>query len=197
MKPTAVVADPDRASRTHVAQLVERLACKVVEVTTGDEALQVVERESAAIVVLDVALTDGSAYECCRALREQYGDGIPIILVSEHRVDPSDEVAGLLLGADEYLAKPLHADIFTARMRRLLLRVQSSATRRSPLTPREDEVLALLAQGVAAAEISARLHITPKTTATHIEHILAKLGAHSRAEAVALALRDHVVNPAA
>jgi len=58
-------------------------------------------------------------------------------------------------------------------------------------------VLALLAQGVAAAEISARLHITPKTTATHIEHILAKLGAHSRAEAVALALRDHVVNPAA
>lgn len=197
MKPTAVVADPDPASRTHVAQLVERLACKVVEVTTGDEALQVVERESAAIVVLDVALTDGSAYECCRALREQYGDGIPIILVSEHRVDPSDEVAGLLLGADEYLAKPLHADIFTARMRRLLLRVQSSATRRSPLTPREDEVLALLAQGVAAAEISARLHITPKTTATHIEHILAKLGAHSRAEAVALALRDHVVNPAA
>ena len=119
------------------------------------------------------------------------------MLVSEHRVDPSDEVAGLLLGADEYLAKPLHPDIFTARMRRLLLRVQSRPIRRSPLTPREDEVLALLTRGVAAAEISSRLHITPKTTATHIEHILAKLGAHSRAEAVAFALRDRLVNPAA
>jgi DNA-binding NarL/FixJ family response regulator len=78
-----------------------------------------------------------------------------------------------------------------------LRRVGSRPIRQSPLTPREDEVLALLTGGVAAAEISSRLHITPKTTATHIEHILAKLGAHSRAEAVAFALRDRLVNPAA
>jgi DNA-binding NarL/FixJ family response regulator len=197
MEPTAVVADPDPATRADVVRLVARLGCEVVEVTTGDEVLGVVERESAALVVLDVALAHGSAYECCRALRERYGDGIPIVLVSEHRVDPSDEVAGLLLGADEYLAKPLHADIFTARLRRLLLRVRPRAIKRSPLTPREDEVLGLLAGGVAAADISSRLHITPKTTATHIEHILAKMGAHSRAEAVAFALRDRLVKPAA
>ena len=197
MKQTAVVADPDPVTRADVARLVARLGCDVVEVATGVEVLEVVERETAGIVVLDVALADGSAYECCRALREQYGEGLPIVLVSEHRIDPSDEVAGLLLGADEYLAKPVHADIFSARMRRLLVRVQPSAIRRSPLTPREDEVLALLATGVGAAEISSRLHITPKTTATHIEHILAKMGAHSRAEAVAFALRDRLVNPAA
>jgi two-component system nitrate/nitrite response regulator NarL len=196
MKPTAVVADPDPAARAEVAGLVARLGCDVVEATTGDEALEVVERKTA-IVVLDVALAGGSAYECCRALRERHGEGLPIVLVSEHRVDPSDEVAGLLLGADEYLAKPLHADIFSARLRRLLLRVQPREIRRSPLTLREDEVLALLARGVAAAEISSLLHITPKTTATHIEHILAKMGAHSRAEAVAFALRDRLVNPAA
>lgn len=197
MKPSAVVADPDPGSRADVAGLVARVGCDVVEVTTADEALEIVEREMPAIVVLDVALADGSAYECCRALRDHYGEGLPIVLVSEHRVDPSDEVAGLLLGADEYLSKPLHPAIFTARIRRLLLRVQPRAIRRSPLTPREDEVLALLATGVAAAEISSRLHITPKTTATHIEHILAKIGAHSRAEAVAFALRDRLVNPAA
>jgi DNA-binding NarL/FixJ family response regulator len=195
--PTAVVADPDPAARADVAELVARLGCEIVEARTGEEALEAVERETAAIVVLDVALADGSAYECCRVLRERYGDELPIVLVSEHRVDPSDEVAGLLLGADEYLAKPLHADIFSARMRRLLRRVGSRPIRQSPLTPREDEVLALLTGGVAAAEISSRLHITPKTTATHIEHILAKLGAHSRAEAVAFALRDRLVNPAA
>ena len=196
MKPTAVVADPDPGARADVAGLVARLGCVALEVTTADAVLEIVERQTPSIVVLDVALEDGSAYECCRTLREQYGEGLPIVLVSEHRVDPSDEVAGLLLGADEYLAKPLHPAIFTARMRRLLLRVQPRSIRRSPLTPREDEVLTLLATGVPAAEIASRLHITPKTTATHIEHILAKIGAHSRAEAVAFALRDRLVNPA-
>jgi DNA-binding CsgD family transcriptional regulator len=82
------------------------------------------------------------------------------------------------------------------RVRRLLLRAQPGSISRSPLTPREGEVLTLLASGVPAAEISSRLHITPKTTATHIEHILAKIGAHSRAEAVAVALREHLVSPA-
>jgi DNA-binding NarL/FixJ family response regulator len=196
MKPTAVVADLDPDARADVRGLVARLGCHVVEVGTAAEVLEIAERETPSIVVLDVALEDGSAYECCRTLREQYGEELPIVLVSEHRVDPSDEVAGLLLGADEYLAKPLHPAIFTARVRRLLQRVQRRAGRRSPLTPREDEVLALLASGVPASEISSRLHITPKTTATHIEHILAKIGAHSRAEAVAFALRDRLVAPA-
>jgi two-component system nitrate/nitrite response regulator NarL len=197
MNAPAVVADPDSAGRAKLAELVARIGLVVTEATTGDEVLEAVEREAAALVVLDVALSDGSAYECCRALRERYGEGLPIVLVSEHRVDPSDQVAALLLGADEYLPKPLHPDIFSARTRRLLRRAQWRAGRRSALTPRQYEVLALLAAGVAAAEISSRLHITPKTTATHIEHILAKIGAHSRAEAVALALRDHLVEVAA
>ena len=196
-KAIAVVADPDPGARAQVAELVGRLGCQVLEAVTGDEVLELVEREPPGLVVLDVALADGSDYECCRALREQYGEGLPIVLISEHRVDPSDQVAGLLLGADEYLAKPLHPDIFTARMRRLLLRAQWRASRRSPLTPREHEVLALLAAGVSASEISSRLRITPKTTATHIEHILAKMGAHSRAQAVAFALRDRLVEVAA
>src|SRR5687768_13118967 len=97
---TAVVADPDPDTRGEVAELVARLGCEVVEAATGDEVLEAAERELPALVVLDVTLADGSAYECCRALRERYGEGLPIVLVSEHRVDPSDQVAGLLLGAD-------------------------------------------------------------------------------------------------
>lgn len=196
-KGAAVVADPDPGARAEVARLVSRLGCEVIEVCTGGAVLEAVDRAAPALVVLDVALADGSAYECCRALRERYGEGLPVVLVSEHRVDPSDQVAGLLLGADEYLAKPLHPDVFSARVRRLLLRAQWPASRRSPLTPREHEVLELLAAGVSAREISSRLHITPKTTATHIEHILAKMGAHSRAQAVAFALRDRLVDVAA
>lgn len=61
-------------ARAEVAELVARLGCEVVEATTGDEVLEAVEREAPALVVLDVALADGSAYECCRALRERHGD---------------------------------------------------------------------------------------------------------------------------
>jgi DNA-binding NarL/FixJ family response regulator len=193
----AVIADPDADARAEVAALLARLECEVVEATTGDEVLEAAERELPAIVVLDVALADGSAYECCRSLRERYGEGLPIVLVSQHRVEPSDQVAGLLLGADEYLVKPLHPDVFTARVRRLLLRFQWRSSRRSPLTPREQQVLSLLVAGVPAAEIADRLCITRKTTATHIERILAKVGAHSRAQAVAFAIRDRLVDAAA
>jgi DNA-binding NarL/FixJ family response regulator len=194
---TALIADPDPDARAQMASLVARLGCDVVEAATGNEVLEAVALDPPAMVVLDVGLTDRSAYECTRALRERFGEGLPILLVSQHRVEPSDQVAGLLLGADEYMAKPLHPDVFTARARRLLLRAQWRATRRSPLTPREREVLALLVAGVPADQIATRLCITDKTTSTHIERILAKLGAHSRAQAVAFAVRDRLVDAAA
>ena len=58
------------------------------------------------------------------------------------------------------------------------------------LTAREHEVLRLLADGLSQAGIAERLVISPKTVAAHIDHILGKLGVHSRAEAVAVAYRD-------
>jgi DNA-binding CsgD family transcriptional regulator len=99
-------------------------------------------------------------------------------------------VAGLLLGADDNLAKPIAFDHLLARVRRLV--AQSAAVAGpvgSRLTPREQEVLGLLAEGLEQNEIATRLFITPKTVAKHIERTLGKLGVHSRAQAVVLALR--------
>jgi DNA-binding CsgD family transcriptional regulator len=59
----------------------------------------------------------------------------------------------------------------------------------SSLTTREREVLSLLAAGLGPGEIGAELSISPKTVATHVEHIYAKLGVHTRAQAVASAFR--------
>jgi DNA-binding CsgD family transcriptional regulator len=56
------------------------------------------------------------------------------------------------------------------------------------LTRRELEVLRLLADGLDQVDIAERLVISPKTVATHIHHILEKLGVHSRAQAVAVAV---------
>ena len=55
------------------------------------------------------------------------------------------------------------------------------------LTARETEILALLASGLSQADIASKLVISPKTVGTHIQRVLAKLGVHSRAQAVAFA----------
>jgi DNA-binding NarL/FixJ family response regulator len=139
----------------------------------------------------DPAGADG-AYEICREFRERHGEDLAIIFVSATRTDETDRVAGLLLGADDYLPKPIPLDHLLARVRRL---VGHSATIApfvaERLTPREQEVLGLLAAGLEQDEIAHRLVITSKTVAKHIERILSKLGVRSRSQAVVLALRDH------
>lgn len=196
--PIAVLADADAAARAELAELLTSAGYAVIEAGSGGEALALALGERPGLVVLDVGLGGAAAYEICRRLREAHGQRLPIALVSEHRIEPADEVAGLLLGADEYFAKPIRADLFLARIRRVLARTAPQPARPSTLTPRENEVLSLLVHGVEPQEIAARLCITDKTTSTHIEHILAKLGAHSRAQAVAFAVRDHMVDaPAA
>jgi DNA-binding NarL/FixJ family response regulator len=132
-----------------------------------------------------------SGYEICRDLRELHGAGLPIIFVSGKRAESYDRVAGLLIGADDYLAKPFAPDELLARVRALLRRTDSSD--HSSLTRRELEVLRLLTHGRMQGEIAERLMISPKTVSAHIEHIHAKLGVSSRAQAVAVAFRDRLV----
>ena len=111
-------------------------------------------------------------------------------------------MAALLLGADDYFAKPLQTDSVVARTRRLLDRPgmpvtsasQPERRERSRLTAREREVLALLVEGERTDAIAQRLCITRKTAYTHIERILGKLGAHSQAQAVAFAVRAGIVH---
>lgn len=65
--------------------------------------------------------------------------------------------------------------------------------RRGALTPREREVLALLADGLSGARIAERLVLSPETVRTHVRNAMAKLGASTRSQAVAIALRDEQI----
>jgi DNA-binding NarL/FixJ family response regulator len=147
------------------------------------------------VVLLDVKLGNGSGYQVCRDLRELFRDEVSIIFMSGERTDSSDKVAGLLLGADDYITKPFEPDELLARVSRAVARSsgEPSAGGGARLTPREREVLSLLASGEGTKAISARLHISPKTVSTHVQRMLIKLDLHSRAEAVAFAYREGLV----
>jgi len=199
-----VIADEDPAFHAFLSHLLQRLALPVVWAATGAEALQAARRCRPALVVLDVGLPDVSGFEVCRDLREELGEELPVILVSGEKTDDHDRAAGLLLGADDYLVKPLDPSVFIARARRLVARgsVDTDAADRTlvahrRLTPRELEVLALLADGHGRTAIARMLVISPRTVGSHIEHLLSKLGVHSQAQAVAAAYRDQLLGPAA
>jgi two-component system, LuxR family, response regulator FixJ len=187
------VVDDDDGFRSFVAELLGNAGYRTEELATGSQVLRAVMAEQPAAVVLDVQLPDLNGYEVYRELRDRYGDAIPIIFVSGERIDALDRTAGLLLGADDYLVKPVDPGELIARIRRLVEPPQSSETASSngldSLTKREHEVLDLLAQGHPQDEIARELVITPKTVSTHIQRILGKLEVRSRAQAVAVALR--------
>ena len=174
-----------------------RLSRRVDAVATA-AALRARLDEPLELVVLEVDLPDASGYELCRELHETYGDDLPVIFVAGRRTEAADRVAGLLLGADDYLVKPFDPDELLARVRRSLRRSGAAPTHApvygsTSLTHREQEVLTLLAAGLTQKEIGTDLVISAKTVGTHIQRILAKLGVHSRAQAVALALREGLV----
>lgn len=194
-----LIADGDPDFRRSTLHTLEATGLRVREAVSGREALAAVEDEEIALVVLEVRLDDFSGYEVCRQLREDHGDELPILFVSGDRTESSDRVAGLLVGADDYLAKPVAPDELVARVRRHLLRGRTlngaSENGGSGLTAREREVLNLLAEGLGPVEIGHSLFISPKTVATHVEHIYVKLGVHTRAQAVASAFRLALVDP--
>ncbi len=136
-----------------------------------------------------------SGYEVCRELRDAFGREMSVIFVSGERTESFDRVAGLLLGADDYIVKPFDDGELLARVRTHLRHIDSiprgvgngSTANVATLTGREREVLELLARGLTQADIADRLVISPKTVGTHIQRVLGKLGVHSRAQAVALA----------
>jgi DNA-binding NarL/FixJ family response regulator len=181
-----LVVDDDAAFRGFVSTLLTDAGHHVVEAANGEQALNGVCPRPR-LVILDVAMEPTSGYEVCRTLRERSPD-LPILFVSGEQTGPLDRVAGLTLGADDYLVKPFDPSELVARVRALLRRSQPQHTN-GLLTRRELEVLRLLAEGLKQREIAQRLVISPKTVGTHIEHVLSKLGVHSRAEAVAAAYR--------
>jgi DNA-binding response OmpR family regulator len=190
-----LLAEDDECFRSLVAEALRAAGYEVIEAASGSEALACADRGSPDLALLDVVLPGLSGYEVCRRLREKFGEDLPIMFMSGERGEPFDRVAGLFVGADDYLVKPFELEELLALIRKRTRRVANapSGVAGATLTARQLEVLRLLALGLDQNEIGERLVISPKTVGAHIEHIFVKLGVHSRAEAVALAYRLRLV----
>jgi DNA-binding NarL/FixJ family response regulator len=185
-----LIADEDPTSRDHLARVLEAAGYEIVQVASGEEVLEAVRKLRPSIVLLEIPLGGLSGYEVCRALRAEVSE-MPIVFVSGSRTESYDRVAGLLVGADDYIVKPYAPDELLTRVRHLVRRSQPatpSVTAR--LTRREREVLLLLADGLRQDDIAERLFISRKTVGTHVANILRKLGVRSQTQAVAVALRE-------
>jgi len=184
-----LVVDDDDGFRAFVADALRQAAFAVHEAGSGEAALAAARQVRPDLVVLDVRLPGLSGYEVLHELREELGEELPIVFVSGERAEPLDRAAGILLGGDDYLAKPLAIDELLARARHLITRRRAATRERLGLTGRERQILALLADGLSPAQVADRLVISQSTVGTHVEHIYTKLGANSRAHAVGVAYR--------
>jgi DNA-binding NarL/FixJ family response regulator len=177
-----------------MSELLESAGYPTVVAETGEEALALARENRPALVLLDVQLPGVSGYEVCRELKDEFGKRLAVAFISGERREPLDRVAGLLIGADDYITKPFAPDELLARVRRLPVRVASATPPvESELTRRELEVLRLMARGLGAAQIADEMEITPKTVSSHVYNLLGKLQVHSRAQAIAKAYRVGLV----
>ena len=182
-----LLVDDHEGFRSFVKELLESIGYATTQLTSGAAVLSAVAEKRPAAILLDVQLPDLNGYEVCRELRNRYGDSIAIVFISGERTEALDRSGGLLIGADDYLTKPVDPGELIARVTRLVERPRSNGDgarsngKLESLTQREHEVLDLLAEGLRQDEIAARLVISPKTVATHIQRVLGKLEVRSRA----------------
>ena len=91
-------------------QLLEDAAYIAVAAGTGTEALELVGDEEPRLAIVDIKLPGGiSGYEVIRQLRERFGDRVPILALSGVRTESFDAVAGLEIGADDYMTKAVRS----------------------------------------------------------------------------------------
>lgn len=169
------------------------------------QGLEMARAHSPTVVVTDIRLPDGTGLDLVRALRSE-DDEVGIVVLTMYAGD--DQMFGALeAGASAFVAKDAPADDVVAAARHARVSPRSftaadlaDAMRRkmSPtgpqLSPRETEVLRLLAEGLGVSAIARQLFVSESTAKTHISKIYEKLGAANRAQAIMLAIRARLLS---
>ena len=203
------LADPDVLFRSALACVLADQGHEVVgQGSTVLELRQLVRQAGSQLLIASSDLTSGATMG-----RTRPGPGRPALLVLGPDQEHARLVAALDAGAQGYLSKGSSLPELLAAVAAVLRgeavvppemlggllhdlvqqRRSQTATGLTPLSAREQEVLELLAQGQAQEGIARALVISPQTARTHIQKVIGKLGAHSRVEAVAVAVEHGLV----
>jgi DNA-binding NarL/FixJ family response regulator len=170
----------------------------VGEARTVAEAEAVVRHVKPDVAVVDIRLPDGNGLELCRTLRRT--GLVETVVILSMSGDDSSILGAREAGATAFVSKDSPASEVIAAIRTasqapraffaegLADAEERNALTSKLLTPREMEVLALIAEGLSVAGISERLFVSDSTTKTHLSKIYAKLGARNRTQAVMTAL---------
>jgi DNA-binding response OmpR family regulator len=155
MSKTILVVDDEDNLRTLVKAYLEQADFRVVTAKNGREALFLARQERPDLIVLDLMMPEMDGYEFIRLHRKERET--PIILLTA-RVEDTDKVLGLELGADDYVTKPFSPRELTARVRAVLRRA-GQAPQESELLRAADVVLDRAARTVKAGDRN--LDLTP------------------------------------
>lgn len=177
----------------------------VGEAGTVREALELANTLGPDVVVTDVRLPDGTGLDIVKEIRKRDPD-VGLVVLTMYAGD--DQLfAALEAGASGFVAKDAPADDVVAAARHALVSPRSftaanlaDAMRRRmeptgpQLSPREREVLDLLAEGLGVSAIARKLYVSESTAKTHISKIYEKLGAGNRAQAIMGAIRAGLIS---
>ena len=119
-----LVVDDDPPSVKMISFLLREEGYEVVSADNGESALELVDREAPDLVILDVMMPHLDGFEVCRRIRQK--QDVPVIFLSA-KGETVDKVAGLELGADDYLAKPFEPSELLARVKAVTRRAAAAA----------------------------------------------------------------------
>ncbi len=211
-----LLVDDHEVVRTGLRMLLESQADIQIlaEASTAAEALQLAAELKPDVVVMDITLPDMSGIEATRHLKERQPE-IAVVALTIHE-DEQYFFEMLQAGASGYVPKRAAPEDLISAIRaafageiylypslaKALVSDYLGRSRTSPeqasleaLTPREEEVLELLAEGLSNDEIAERLVISRHTVARHRENLMSKLNLHNRGELVKYAIRKGLIAP--
>ncbi len=181
----------------------------VTVATDGLEALKALSKENAHfdLVLLDVMMPNMDGWDTLKAIRKnKETETLPVIMLTAVSEDQK-VVSGLKIGADDYVVKPFVLPNLLARIEAVLRRSQwqkdaltktektlNKSVNIDALTPKEKEVLALVAKGASNQEIADKMCVRDVTVKTHLNSIFKKLKVANRTQAVLLAMQIDLIN---
>ena len=175
----------------------------------GLEALKILvdEDKDFDLILLDVMMPNMDGWDTLKAIRKnKKTEHTPVIMITAVSEDQK-VVSGLKIGADDYIVKPFVLPNLLARIEAVLRRSNwqkesepkqektiNKDVNIEALTPKEKEVLALVAKGASNQEIADKLFVRDVTVKTHLNSIFKKLKVTNRTQAVLLAMQIDLIN---